>query len=432
MISIYDQSPLSFRKSPGALVAGVEPLCIKIYQIRLQKVNEITLSWYGILILMNIYKVILISVCAFLGVISNPVNAQEMVPDQYEFIKAEVQTVEFKEERLLVGTTTRDVYAVTVKLPDGTTQVLENDHFIVESGDRVYVKKRTDSEGNVYHTLDEPVRLPVLLVLVLVFIGLSVWIGGKQGVKGLLTLFGSMFLLFLFLVPSIVKGYSPVLISLSVTSCIIILGSYITHGFNRTTTTAVLGMIVTVLGTGVATYISMYAMSLTGLYSEDVVYLIFNTAGTLDVKGLLFAGIMIGLLGILYDVAIGQSIAIEELMRADKTLTSEKLIQRGMRIGREHIGALVDTLALAYVGASLPLLLLFATSEAPILYILNREDISTELVRILIGSASIIVAVPITTWIAVYVLKRWGVPHEKTEGGCGHVHHAIGEECEQG
>jgi uncharacterized membrane protein len=262
-----------------------------------------------------------------------------------------------------------------------------------------------------------------------VFIGLSVWVGGKQGVKGLLTLFGSMFLLFLFLVPSIVKGYSPVLISLSVASCIIVLGSYITHGFNKTTTTAVLGMLVTVLGAGVATYISMYAMSLTGLYSEDVVYLIFNTQGSLDVKGLLFAGIMIGLLGILYDVAIGQSIAIEELMRADKNMTSEKLIQRGMRIGREHIGALVDTLALAYVGASLPLLLLFATSDAPVLYILNREDISTELVRILIGSASIIVAVPVTTWIAVYVLKRWGLPKHKTEGGCGHVHHH-GEECE--
>ncbi len=359
-------------------------------------------------------------------------HAQELVPDQYEFIKAKVQTVEFKEERLLIGTTTRNVYAVTVKLPDDSTHVLENDHFVVESGDTVYVKKRTDSEGMVYYTLDEPVRLPVLIILVFVFIGLSVWVGGKQGVKGLLTLFGSMFLLFLFLVPSIVKGYSPVLISLSVASCIIVLGSYITHGFNRTTTTAVLGMLATVLGAGVATYISMYAMSLTGLYSEDVVYLIFNTQGSLDVKGLLFAGIMIGLLGILYDVAIGQSIAIEELMRADKTMTSEKLIQRGMRIGREHIGALVDTLALAYVGASLPLLLLFATSDAPVLYILNREDISTELVRILIGSASIIVAVPVTTWIAVYVLKRWGVPKHKTEGGCGHVHHGVGEECDHG
>lgn len=212
------------------------------------------------------------------------------------------------------------------------------------------------------------------------------------------------------------------MVSLLVASFIIILGSYVTHGFNRTTSTAIAGMIATVLGAGVATFISMYLMKLTGLYSEDVVYLLFNTQGTLDVKGLLFAGIMIGLLGILYDVAIGQAIAVEELIRADHSMTPKKLIERGLRIGREHIGALVDTLALAYVGASLPLLLLFATSDAPILYILNREDISTELVRILVGSASIIVAVPITTYIAVYVLKKYGIPSHKTEGGCGHTH----------
>lgn len=356
-------------------------------------------------------------------------QAQELVPDHYEFIKATVDTVVFKENRILIGSTTRDVYEVTATLADGTIQTFENDHFLVEHGDNIYVKKRTDSEGTVWYSMDEPVRLPILIILVSVFIVLSIWIGGKQGVKGLVTLFGSMFLLFLFLVPNIVQGHSPVLISLSVASCIIVLGSYVTHGFNRTTTTAVLGMLVTVFGAGILTYISMRTMSLTGVYSEDVVYLMFNTAGTLDVQGLLFAGIMIGLLGILYDVAIGQAIAIEELIRADKHMTFSKLVERGMRIGREHIGALVDTLALAYVGASLPLLLLFATSDAPILYILNREDISTELVRILIGSASIIVAVPITTWIAVYVLKRWGVPNHKTEGGCGHVHHAIGEEC---
>lgn len=349
-------------------------------------------------------------------------HAQEIVPDTVEFLKAEIVSVEFLEERLLVGTTTRQVYTVSARLEDGTVETFENDHFQVEPGDKVYVLKRTDLDGYTTYRLDEPIRLPIIFLLTFIFIVLSIWIGGKQGVKGLLTLFGSMFLLFLFLVPSIIKGYSPVLVSLLVASFIIILGSYVTHGFNRTTSTAIAGMITTVLGAGVATVISMYLMKLTGLYSEDVVYLLFNTNGTLDVKGLLFAGIMIGLLGILYDVAIGQSITVEELIRADHTMSSKKLIERGLRIGREHIGALVDTLALAYVGASLPLLLLFATSDAPILYILNREDISTELVRILIGSASIIIAVPITTYIAVYVLKKYGIPSHKTEGGCGHIH----------
>ncbi|MES2623121.1 MAG: YibE/F family protein [Patescibacteria group bacterium] len=363
------------------------------------------------------YVILLICLC-----IGFTVRAAEIIPDKHEYIKAVVTDVQFKENRTLIGTTTRDVFTVTVELSDGSTQILENDHYDVHPGSKVYVHKRIDLDGYTTYTLDEPIRLPMMSLLVFIFIALSIWIGGKQGVKGLLTLFGSMFLLFLFLIPSIIKGYSPVLVSLSVATCIIVLGSYITHGFNRTTSTAVLGMICTVLGAGAVTYISMYAMGLTGLYSEDVVYLLFNTGGTLDVQGLLFAGIMIGLLGILYDVAIGQSIAIEELIRADHHMQSKKLIERGMRIGREHIGALVDTLALAYVGASLPLLLLFATSDSPILYILNREDISTELVRILVGSMSIIVAVPITTYIAVYILKKYGIPDHKTEGGCGHIH----------
>ena len=330
--------------------------------------------------------------------------------------------VVFKEHRTIIGTSTRDVFTVTANLDDGTVQTFENDHFLVKEGDRIYVRKRTDIDNDVYYSMDEPVRLPTLSVLAILFVALSIWIGGKQGFKGLLSLTASILLIFFFLIPGILNGYSPVLVSICVASFIIVLGSFVTHGFNRTTGSAVLGMIVTVCGIGLCALAVMHLMSLTGVYSEDIVYLIYNTQGNLDFQGLLFAGIMIGLLGILYDVAIGQAIAIEELLRADPQMTRKRLITRGMRIGREHIGALINTLAIAYVGASLPLLLLFSTSDSGLLYILNREDISTEIVRILVGSMSIIVAVPITTYIAVYVLCRYGVPHHKTEGGCAHAH----------
>lgn len=362
--------------------------------------------------------------------VGNTVVAEsvEIVPDKHEYIRAEVIQVKFIENREMFASTTREVYEVTALLKDGTTETFENDHFKVEVGDDIYVHKRTDIDGGVYFNMDEPVRTPMLGVLLIVFIILSIWIGGKQGFKGLLSLVGSVFLLFLILVPSILKGYSPVLMSLCVASVIIILGSFITHGFNRTTGSAVLGMIVTVCGVGVVTLFLMKTLFLTGVYSEDVVYLMFNTGGAVDVAGLLFAGIMIGLLGILYDVAIGQAIATEELLRADEHMTRGRLIQRGMRIGREHIGALINTLAIAYVGASLPLLLLFSTSDSSVLHILNREDISTEIVRILIGSMSIILAVPITTYISVHILKKYGIPNKKTEGGCGHVHTSVGEE----
>lgn len=361
--------------------------------------------------------------------VSVSVDAQvEIVPDKHEYIKAEVVKVEFLENREMFASTTRDVYKVTALFKDNTTETFENDHFKVEVGDKIYVHKRTDIDGNVYFNMDEPLRTPMLTVLLVVFIILSIWIGGKQGFKGLLSLIGSIFMLFLILVPSILKGHSPVFVSLCVASVIIVLGSFITHGFNRTTGSAVLGMIVTVCGVGIVTLFLMKTLFLTGVYSEDVVYLMFNTGGAVDVAGLLFAGIMIGLLGILYDVAIGQAIATEELLRADEHMTRSRLIQRGMRIGREHIGALINTLAIAYVGASLPLLLLFSTSDSSILHILNREDVSTEIVRILIGSMSIILAVPITTYISVYILKKYGIPNKKTEGGCGHVHAGVAGE----
>ncbi len=371
--------------------------------------------------------IVLLTLCAS---INSKAQGVEIIPDKHEYIKAEVIEVKFLETRQMFASTTREVFEVTALLKDGTTEIFENDHFKVEVGDKIYVHKRTDIDGSVFYNMDEPVRTPILGLLVLAFIILSIWIGGKQGFKGLLSLVGSVFLLFLILVPAILKGYSPVLVSLCVASVIIVLGSFITHGFNRTTGSAVLGMIETVCGVGVVTLILMKTLFLTGVYSEDVVYLMFNTGGLVDVAGLLFAGIMIGLLGILYDVAIGQAIATEELLRADEHMSQRRLIERCMRIGREHIGALINTLAIAYVGASLPLLLLFSTSDSSVLHILNREDISTEIVRILIGSMSIILAVPITTYISVYILKKYGIPNKKTEGGCGHVHGSVQAEKE--
>ncbi len=372
----------------------------------------------------SMYKIWLWSICVVVSLFfSVSTHAQvEIVPDTHEYIKAKVTAVEFVENRPMFASTTRDVYKVTAALQDGTMQSFENDHFTVSIGDSIYMHKRTDINGDVYFSMDEPVRTSILAWLLFAFVFLSIWIGGKQGFKGLLSLVGSIFLLFLILVPSILKGYSPVFVSLCVASVIIILGSFITHGFNRTTGSAVLGMIVTVCGVGLVTIFLMKILFLTGVYSEEVVYLMYYTGGVVDVAGLLFAGIMIGLLGILYDVAIGQAIATEELLRADEHMSRGRLIQRGMRIGREHIGALINTLAIAYVGASLPLLLLFSTSDSSIMHILNREDVSTEIVRILIGSMSIILAVPITTYISVYILKKYGIPNKKTEGGCAHVH----------
>ena len=185
---------------------------------------------------------------------------------------------------------------------------------------------------------------------------------------------------FYLLIPGILHGYSPIGVSIGVASLIIIVGSYITHGFNRTTTSAVLGMIGTVLITGLGAFWVVHAAHLSGYATEEEVSLNFSTNGVIDFVGLLFGGIMIGLLGVLYDIAIGQAVAVEELFRsgdahlpAGRQVTRTYVYQRAIRIGREHIGALVNTLAIAYVGAALPLLLLVQNSSYGILYAINNE-----------------------------------------------------------
>jgi len=254
----------------------------------------------------------------------------------------------------------------------------------------------------------------VFLVLLLVF-------GGIQGLRGLLSLIGSIFIIFYLLIPSIYVGHSAVLVSIGVSSLIIIAGSYITHGFNRTTTSAMLGMLITVLITGAATYLVIHLGHFSGFTSETNVYLNFNTGGRISMVGLLFGGIMIGLLGVLYDIAIGQAVAVEELYAAGE-YTPKQVFGRAMRIGREHIGALVNTLAIAYVGTSLPLLLLFRETTTSFAYILNGEIFATEIVRILMGSIGLLLAVPLTTLLSVYVLRNVRNDTGKKSHGHSHMH----------
>lgn len=283
----------------------------------------------------------------------------------------------------------------------GTVATFENDFTQLEVGDTFYVRHTISvMDGTEFWYVSDPYRLPVLFALAATFLILIFLFGGIQGIRGLASLIGSLFLIFYLLLPGIYSGYSPILVSLGVASVIILVGSYITHGFNRATTSAVLGMLVTVVLTGLAAYWAVDAAALSGFTSETNVYLNFNTEGRISMVGLLFGGIMIGLLGVLYDIAIGQAVAVDELYRAAPNISRHEAYSRGLRIGREHIGALINTLAIAYVGASLPLLLLLEQSTSSISYIINGEIFATEIVRILIGSIGLILAVPITTLIA--------------------------------
>jgi uncharacterized membrane protein len=146
-------------------------------------------------------------------------------------------------------------------------------------------------------------------------------------------------------------------------------------------------------------------MRLSGFGAEEAAFL--QVAGVqLDTRGLLLAGIIIGTLGALDDIAIGQSSSIFELSKANPKLDWQSLFKHGMTIGRDHIAAMVNTLLLAYVGAALPLVLLFSVYTEPLGITLNRAIIAEEIVRTLVGSLGLLAGVPLTTIVAALVARR--------------------------
>ncbi len=342
------------------------------------------------------------------------VHAQEVVPDKQEVVKAQVLKIIKQEVKNVPGTDVSDNYqTISVKILEGTEVgkivTVDNDFLSLKVGEVFYLMHTYDDlDYPDTYAVMEPYRVPAVFFFVGLFILCVILFGGIQGLRGLLSLAGSFLLIIYVLLPGIIHGYSALLLSIGVSSLIIIIGSYITHGFNKTTTSAVVGMIVTIIFTGALAYIAVHTTRLSGLATEESTYLNLDTRGTIDFVGLLLGGIMIGLLGVLYDVAIGQAIAVEELHTVAPHLPRTVIYKRAIRMGREHIGALVNTLAIAYVGASLPLLLLFYSNHDNLTMTINREIFSTEIIRTMIGSIGLVLAVPITTFISASLLIKSG------------------------
>lgn len=373
-------------------------------------------------------------ICAFalIGGHADTIHAQsELVPDTTTLVRAKVLSIEKEETREVPGTgASHSIQTIQAQILEGEQKgavvTIENDYLDLEKGEQFYLSHTVDGiDGTEYYTVRDPYRLPQLFGIVMLFILAVLLFGGIQGVRGLIALIGSFFFIFYLLLPGIMHGYSPLLITVLVSSLIIILGSYVTHGFTKTTTAAVAGMICTVIITGLLAYWSVAHTRLTGFSSDEAVYLNINAGGGIDVIGILLGGIIIGLLGVLYDAAIGQAVAVDELTRIAPHASRRKIYERAVRIGREHIGALVNTLAIAYVGTSLPLLLLFmqASSATP-LQIINTEVFATEIVRIMIGSIGLVLTVPVTTLVAVlFLVKPNGEADAVLPEHAGHHHH---------
>lgn len=277
----------------------------------------------------------------------------------------------------------------------------------LQVGDTVVLNKGQDMTGQSNYAIVDAYRLTPMYWLVAVFFLCVIILGRVRGVSSILGLVITIILLIKWIIPHILSGESPLLISSIGAVIIVLLSLYLAHGFNKRTTIAVGStLLVLALSIGLATLYT-WLTHLTGAGSEEALMLRVGQFPNLNLRGLLLGGMIIGVLGVLDDITTGQSAAVEELHKANPSLPFHELYRRAFSIGREHIASLVNTLVLAYAGASLPLLLLFSTNiYQPFWVTLNSQPMIEEIVRTLVGSMALILAVPLTTVLAAYIFSR--------------------------
>lgn len=320
---------------------------------------------------------------------------------------------EFNAEIVRVISSTETNQTLEVKLQEGPmkdqVKVIENDELYTENkrifkeGDEVVVVHLPEQEA---FYISEYQRFNQLLYLFILFIVVSLLITGTQGVGALIGMGLSFLVIFKLVLPLILAGNSPVLVAILGAALIIPLTFYPSHGISKKTNIAVVSTLVTLVIAGLlATFFADYS-HLTGLASEELIYLKIETFKDIDFQGLVLAGILISILGILDDITISQASIVQQLKLAKKNIQFPELFSRAMAVGRDHIASLVNTLILVYAGASLPLLLLFMDHENNFKSVMNLEFIAQDVVSTLIGSIALILAVPITTLLAAFTSTK--------------------------
>jgi uncharacterized membrane protein len=338
-----------------------------------------------------------------------------LAPGESEILRARVVEV-LEEGELAQGEISQPYQLLRLDVTSGSLEgqeltveygslVATNESRLFREGDRVLVERTHTMEGSdVFHVTDY-VRSGPLLWLTLLFVAATVLLSGWQGLRSLMGMGVSLVVIVTFIVPQILAGRNPVVVAVLGSVVMMGISLYLVYGWNSKTHVAVAGLLMSLIVTGILAVWAVNWTRLSGFGAEEAGFL--QVAGVqLDTRGLLLAGIIIGTLGALDDIAIGQSSTIAELSKANPNLTWQALFRHGMTVGRDHIAAMVNTLLLAYIGAALPLVLMFTVFSEPLGFTINREIIAEEIVRTLVGSIGLLAGVPLTSIVAAYAARR--------------------------
>ena len=302
--------------------------------------------------------------------------------------------------RLTEGPRSGETVRAFVTMPTTTASTSE-----FGSGDEVIVTFTDDFDGSSFVGVSERWRLPAVLALVIVFALVIVVVGGWQGVRALLSLTLTIVVAIKVLVPALLEGIPPVPLAIAIAGLITIVSILLTEGFDRWSLAAILGTIGGLAVTAIVSLAFGGGAGITGSGAGDLFFVELPSGEGLDVRGILMAAIIIGAVGVLDDMTVTQASAVEQLA-SRAALRGRDLWSSSLRVGRSHVAATVNTLFLAYVGASLPALVLLVLVAEPALLTLNRELLALEIGRTLAGSLGIVLAMPLTTIIAIAFVGR--------------------------
>jgi uncharacterized membrane protein len=318
------------------------------------------------------------------------------------------------------GDTSQQCDRITFRLnqgPDtGRTRTIEFSDTVsapnVSPGDKVVLNHIAHEPRGFDYTYNDRERRSTLMWLGLLFAVAVVALGRWRGVAALVALGASIALIVTFILPSMIDGNNPQLVAIVGASAVAFVALYISYGFGPMTTVALLGTLSALALTVVLATLFTDLAHFTGAQNEDALLVSLGTSH-IDLKSLVLAGMVLGALGALNDITVTQASAVGELRLHRPDLNRRALYRSGLTIGRDHISSTVNTLALAYAGASLPLLMLFTLSAQSLGTVANSEVVAVEIVATLVGSIGLVAAVPVSTALAVLVAGGSAGEHER-------------------
>lgn len=271
-------------------------------------------------------------------------------------------------------------------------------------GREVQVSKFPDEAGNPAYLFNGFDRINSYFTLIMIFVGVVVLVTGKTGLRSVVSLFVSVAIIGYVIIPLILRGYNPILVATSVGFVMLALLILISHGANRISYLSIAGSGCGILVSIIFAYLFSVMASISGLGDENTSFLILNSGAKINAYNLVVASFIMGCLGVIDDATVSQVHIVEELLRNKPSIKLQELYHSAMRVGVSHVGSLTNTLFLAYVASTLPLITLLFVYHSDVYQVLNLDVFAEEIVRTAVGSIGLITAIPATTLIAAKYL----------------------------